>query len=77
MLLDLHNDLRSPQRYRASRLVVRDHHGNPIAVFLQLSNDNVYAVTIKDGEHFREALRHLGIEQTTFVDVLPATVPVA
>ncbi len=72
MILETHDRLRASARSNATRLVVYDDRGNPIAVFLQRTPDHVH-FRHKGQPGFEEALRVLGIKDTSIVEIVHAT----
>ncbi len=69
MRVETHNRLRAPDSRPATRVVVYDDFNNPIAVLIQVSPNNVY-MSFKGQKGFEEALRNLGIVDTTVVTVV-------
>jgi hypothetical protein len=64
MLIEIHDNLRNPERKEASRIVVYDKLGQPIATFLQLSDVNIDVQVRGITPGFDKALKYLGIKQT-------------
>lgn len=71
MNVEFHDKLKSPEKKTTSRVVVYDSNDNPIAVFMQISPTHIYARTIGQ-PGFVEALRQLGVTQTTIVEQVRA-----
>lgn len=73
MRVETHNRLGTPRTINATRVVVYDDHGNPLALAVQLDNGMYHVCHLKDPE-FRTLLDMLGVASTVRVkDVaLPA-----
>lgn len=66
MYLELHDQLRSPTRLRATRVVIYDDHHNPVGLVLQLGQGHI-RVCHAGEDDFLEQLRSHGIPQTVVV----------
>jgi hypothetical protein len=64
MLIEIHDNLRNPERKEASRIVIYDKLGQPIATFMQLTDTNIDVQIRGITRGFDKALRYLGIQQT-------------
>lgn len=71
MILETHDQLRKPEVRPATRLVVYDNFRNPIAVFVQVSPTEVF-MRFKTQSGFEEALKNLGIRDTSVATVVSA-----
>ena len=60
MRLDFHNQFASPSSVVATRLIIYDNLGNPIALFMDSSDKIIICSTAGDGD-FSEELRKFGI----------------
>ncbi len=60
MEIAYHNNLRKAERVTASRVVVYDNYGNPLAVVMELDNGQYLAVTASH-KRFNEVLKQMGI----------------
>ncbi len=74
MIVEAHDKLKPVRRFDATRLVVYDAHYNPMAVFLQVTPNQVHIRTRND-PGFDEALRILGIKDTSIVETMPVGIP--
>lgn len=73
MIVEAHNGLRQPVSFSATRVIVRDDMGNPIAVVMQ---DGQFTHVRHAGEpDFNAWLQLCGINRTTVVTQLPARTP--
>lgn len=63
MILELHNNLRNPQRIEATRVVVRDIFENPICVIIEHAPGQ-YWVTHVGEPNFEEGLKAMGLDKT-------------
>lgn len=73
MRIETHDGLTNPQVIRATRLVVKDSHGQPVFVVLEQGPDRFLTFKASDPD-FQSALAQFGIRQTavvTVVDVKP------
>jgi hypothetical protein len=66
MILEFHDSLKDPARVHATRLLVRDELGTPIAALVQLRPDHVRIVTASDPD-FNQHLAELGLLDTVLV----------
>lgn len=57
-------------RTSASRVVVYDRYGNPIAVLLEIDPDHVKIEIADNQEAFNRMLKQLGIDRTVLVDTI-------
>jgi hypothetical protein len=62
----VHRNLRDVQVIEATRVVVEDNHGNPIAVALEFAPNQILAVTA-DAPEFNDVLAGMGIRKTVVV----------
>jgi len=67
--VELHNELRSPQIIRATRVVIYDDFGNPIAVVGELGNRTLLAAKCTDSD-FLTTLRDLGLDRAVIVPIV-------
>ena len=70
MQVELHDRLGSPLKVTATRLLIRDDYGNPIAICMEIGPNNILTATAKDHAKFDALLRSLGIKQTAVVTVM-------
>lgn len=71
MKLEVHDRLRSPEVREATRVLIRDGHGNPAAVFIQVTADHVF-MSVRGQPDFEAALRNLGVLDTAVTTVVNA-----
>lgn len=71
MKLEVHDRLRNPEVREATRVLVRDDHGNPVAVFIQVAPNHVFA-SFRGRPDFEAALRNLGVLDTVVTTVVNA-----
>ncbi len=71
MILETCNRLGDVRTSRATRVMVRDDHGNPIVVLLQVGPNHIHA-RFKGQPGWDDAIKLLGIEDTSVVDVVAA-----
>ena len=71
MRIETHDRLGSPESRPATRLVVYDDFGNPVAVFIQVDARNIFLRT-RDHPEFAAALYNLGVRDTTVVTTVKA-----
>lgn len=67
MKLLIHKNLHEVSVVDATRVVVEDSHGNPIALALEFGKDQILAVTA-DSPDFNRVLEELGIRKTVIVE---------
>ena len=67
MKLHIHRNMRNVQTVEATRVVVEDDHGNPIALALEFAPGQILAVTA-DSSDFNAVLASLGIKKTVLVE---------
>ena len=73
MRIETHDGLTNPQVIQATRLVVKDSHGQPVFVVLEQGPDQFITFKATDPD-FEAALAQFGIRQTAIVrtvDVKP------
>jgi len=63
MQLEFFDKLTAPERRQANRVVIRDHYGNPVAVFIQVTPQQLFYVD-RESKDFASALKNLGISDT-------------
>jgi len=68
MRVVLHNKLQKPQKIEATRIVVEDDYGNPIAVLIQIEPNHIMAELADDEDKFNRFLRSVGIDRTLVID---------
>lgn len=68
MKVQLHNGLQSPQTISATRVLVLDDHGNPVAVAVEVGQGVIITELASEGPQFNSLLRSLGIQQTVIVE---------
>lgn len=66
MRLEVHDGLKNPQNIMASRVVVYDDYDNPIALVIEVDN-NQYVATTAGQKQFTSILKAMGINQTLVV----------
>lgn len=71
MRVETHDGLTNPQALRATRLVVKDSHGQPVFVVLEQGPDQFVTFKATDPD-FAAALAQFGIRQTAVVTRLDA-----
>lgn len=71
----LHNNLQSPQQLEASRVVITDDFGNPLAAAIQIADNTILVEKAGDSTdtEFNSFLRQLGISQTVIVQNVDAS----
>jgi hypothetical protein len=69
MILETHNNLNQPQRIEATRFVVRDKHGTPVMVALQMTDEQIWCCHCGE-EGFQRALQAMGINETVITKVV-------
>lgn len=69
MIVETHNNFANPQRFEASRVVIRDCFDQPLVIALQV-DDRTYQIYTQDDPEFPRVLRNLGIESTIVVDTV-------
>ena len=69
MRIESHNKLSEVMRFDATRVVIYDDVGNPIAVAAQIGTDAYVTSTVGQPD-FEALLRNLGIHSTTVVSVV-------
>lgn len=83
MKLLIHNKLGQPQEIEATRVIVQDNLGNPVALALkygETADGRELVLTAHIGEPggevaFNELLRQMGIDRTVIVTDLPHGTP--
>ncbi|TMJ00877.1 MAG: hypothetical protein E6G97_18250 [Alphaproteobacteria bacterium] len=63
MILESHNRMESPVRINATRLVIKDNQGRPLAVFFQVSQEHVRFISAGEPD-FERHLESLGLDRT-------------
>lgn len=66
MIVELHDGFRHPLRVPATRLLVRDDLGNPVAMILQMGPGHVRICDVMD-EDFHRQLKAHGITDSLLV----------
>lgn len=69
MIVELHDHLTQPNRLTATRVLIRDQYGQPIAIFLQVSDKDVIVETAKNKVSFERMLKQWGVSQTAIITV--------
>jgi hypothetical protein len=64
--IETHNQLRFPCRIEATRIIIRDRFGSPIAVFIELSNGHIRYFHINE-EDFEQQLISMGLDRSLIV----------
>lgn len=72
MKLLIHRGLRDAQVIEATRVIVEDDHGNPVALALEFAPNEILAVTA-DSPEFNNVLEGMGIKKTVIVTDVPQT----
>lgn len=72
MRLHIHKNLREVVEIEATRVVVEDDFGNPIALALEFGPNQIIAVTAEDPK-FNQLLSSLGIDKVVVVHDVPQT----
>ena len=72
MKLQIHRSLRDVVTLEATRVVVEDNHGNPIALALEFAPGQILATTA-DSPDFNQVLAGLGIRKTVLVQDVQQT----
>lgn len=67
MRLELHNALQSPQRLEATRLVIYDNNGTPLAAVVEHGRGSYIIETIDNPAQLHGLLRAMGIDKTVIV----------
>jgi hypothetical protein len=67
MKLKIHRNLREAVVIEATRVVVEDGFGNPVAVALEFAPNQILAAT-PDSPEFNAILREMGIDKTVIVE---------
>ena len=67
MKLKIHRNLRDVVVIEATRVVVEDDLGNPVALALEFGPNQILAVTADDPK-FNQVLAELGIDKTVLVE---------
>lgn len=63
MKIETHNKLREAKKFSATRVLIKDDFGNPLALVVQNSPEHVTFLT-RNQEGFAEALRYFGLDCT-------------
>ncbi len=66
MILEIHNNLKEPQRINCTRIVIRDNFNNPIAVAVEMKPNLITVAHINDS-NFHELLGVLGVSDSVLV----------
>lgn len=66
MILEVHDNFKTPQRVQCSRAVIRDKYNNPIAVMVETAPNLITMAGVKD-DNFQELLKLLGITDSVIV----------
>jgi hypothetical protein len=66
VILEIHDNFKTPQRLNCSRAVIRDKFNNPIAVMIETAPDIITVASVQD-TNFRELLKLLGITDSVIV----------
>ena len=70
MIVEIHNKLGKPQRFEATRVVLRDEIDGPLAVALEVGLRHYYIVHRGDGDDaMNRALRTMGLHETVLSDM--------
>lgn len=69
MTIELHDALRNPMQLSATRILIRDNFGQPIAVYMEMGPNNILHATAKNKTQFEKLIRELGVHQTAVVTV--------
>ena len=67
MKLKIHRSLRDVVVIEATRVVVEDDLGNPVALALEYAPNQIFTATLDDPE-FNRVLAELGIDKTLLVE---------
>lgn len=74
MKLKIHKNLREAIEVDATRVLVEDDLGNPIAVALEYGPGAIFAVTA-DHPDFNQILRSMGVNKVVVVQDIPTGTP--
>lgn len=66
LIVEIHDQLKQPQRIKCSRIVVRDDYDNPLAVAVETAKDITTLAHINDPD-FKELLKVLGIGSSVII----------
>lgn len=63
MILEAHDRMESPVKLSATRLVIKDDYGQPLAVFFQVGEKHVRFISAGEPD-FERHLESLGLDRT-------------
>jgi hypothetical protein len=70
MRVEFHHNLQAPQSAPASRVVIYDDHGNPLAAAIEIATDTTI-ITTADQPDFNQIMESMGIRRTVVVRDTP------
>ena len=70
MTIEAHQGLTLPTQLSASRVLIRDAFGQPIAILIEQSPTDILVSTAKNGAEFTKLLSQLGVKQTAIVTTM-------
>lgn len=71
MQVAVHNGLGNGQLLDATRVVINDKYGNPLAVAIEIEDGSIFAATADD-PRWNQILQQIGIKRVVVVDTMRA-----